>query len=418
MTGGCEELNKLKAPQECLKYCYPAVISYPLCQNADITTNPLKASFPPRMSRPIRASLNLSAMAHNLELLKNRCPLAHCYPVVKADAYGHHLAAVLPALHSADGLAVLEMDKALDARLLGWKKPIVLLEGCFSSGDVELAMINQLDWVIHSAHQLDEFAKALNVKKTAHKPVIYLKVNTGMNRLGFPLEKAPEAIARLNQLAVHFQLPTPVLMTHFANADCEPDADNGLPAVVQHQLLMQLKPSHWRCSLGNSAGVLNWPLISGDVVRPGIAIYGSSPGPHAAGHYGLRPAMALDTQVIALQEVPTGAKVGYGSRWTAPRPSLIAIIACGYADGYPRHAPDGTPVSVGGQRAPLAGRVSMDMMTVDVTQLKDVTVGSRVELWGDEIPVDEVAQYAGTIGYELLCAVTPRVPFHIQPLAV
>lgn len=334
--------------------------------------------------------------------------------VVKADAYGHRLHAVLEGLQAAQGLAILEIGKALELRQLGWKKPIVLLEGLFEADDFQLALQNNLDWVIHSQEQLEFLLHASRSAFSGHRPRIYLKLNTGMNRLGFSVDTAPDVIAKLDSWAKDHNCPPPVLMTHFANADAPKYQQNGVEVQVQHDALLQLKPVDWLTSLGNSAGVLNWPELSGDILRPGIAIYGASPGPMDAATYGLKPVMEFQTQVIALQEVKKGARVGYGSRWQAPRDSTIAVIACGYADGYPRHAPDGTPVWVNGQPASLAGRVSMDMMTVDVTGLTDVQVGSVVELWGKQLPVDVVAQQAATISYELLCAVAPRVPFIVK----
>lgn len=331
--------------------------------------------------------------------------------VVKADAYGHRLYAVFEGLQAAQSLAVLEFEKALELRQLGWTKPILLLEGLFESEEFHLAIQHNLDWVVHSLQQLEFLLKVPQSGFDMYKPRIYLKLNTGMNRLGFPNNSASEAISKLDAWAKAIGCPTPVLMTHFANADAPKDQQNGVEVDAQYQALLRLKPADWACSLGNSAGVLNWLDQSGDIVRPGIAIYGASPGPLDASTYGLKPVMEFQTQVIALQEVPKGARVGYGSRWQAPVDSTIAVIACGYADGYPRHAPDGTSVIVNGQMACLAGRVSMDMMTVDVTGLQGVQVGSVVELWGKQLPVDVVAQQAGTISYELLCAVAPRVPF-------
>jgi alanine racemase len=182
-------------------------------------------------------------------------------------------------------------------------------------------------------------------------------------------------------------------------------------AQAQFNSLMRLKPAHWQSSLGNSAGTLNFPELAGDIARPGIAIYGATPGPNAAANYGLKPAMRFTSEIIAIQQVQAGERVGYGSRWQAEREGRIAVVACGYADGYPRHAPDGTPTFVEGHVAPVAGRVSMDMMTIDITHVPEATVGSEVELWGENIPVDVVADRSGTIGYELLCAIAPRVPF-------
>jgi alanine racemase len=370
------------------------------------------------MSRPIRAIICKSALAHNIKLIQTRNPDKHCMAVVKADAYGHRLSAVIDGLHAADGLAILEIQKAVELRRLGWTKPILLLEGLFQPDDFRLAIEHHLDWVIHCQAQLDFLlhitAGDLATDLLSYRPRIYLKLNTGMNRLGFTITQAPQAIALLDDWAKALKCPSPVLMTHFANADAPKDQQNGVEVQTQHQALFRLKPADWASSLGNSAGALNWSDLSGDIIRPGIAIYGASPGPLDAANYGLKAVMEFQTEVIALQDVPKGAKVGYGSRWQAPRDSKIAIIACGYADGYPRHAPDGTFVCVNGQMAALAGRVSMDMMTVDVTGLTGVQAGSLVELWGNQLPVDVVAQQAGTISYELLCAVAPRVPFTLK----
>ncbi|MDH4394966.1 MAG: alanine racemase [Limnobacter sp.] len=366
------------------------------------------------MSRPIRAIICKSALAHNIQLIQSRNPDKHCMAVVKADAYGHRLNAVIDGLKPADGLAILEIHKAVELRQLGWTKPILLLEGLFHLDDFKLAIEHQLDWVIHCQAQLDFLVQCTAAQVSSYRPRIYLKLNTGMNRLGFPIAQAPQAIAQLDAWAKALGCPSPVLMTHFANADAPTDQQNGVEVQAQHQALFKLKPADWASSLGNSAGALNWSALSGDIIRPGIAIYGASPGPLDAASYGLKPVMEFQTEVIALQDVPKGAKVGYGSRWQAPRDSKIAVIACGYADGYPRHAPDCTPVVVNGQMAALAGRVSMDMMTVDITGLHGIQTGSTVELWGNQLPVDVVAQQAGTISYELLCALAPRVPFTLK----
>lgn len=363
------------------------------------------------MSRPIRALIDASALAHNLRTLKLQNPDKLCMAVVKADAYGHRLNWVLPGLEGADALAILELNKATELRRSGWKKPIVLLEGCFNAEEFRIALEHRLDWVIHNRAQLDQVINLPPQSLAIYKPRVFLKLNTGMNRLGFTPAQAPTAIVDLEQWRLAHACPVPVLMTHFANADLPDGQDNGLSPQLQHQSLMALKPESWMSSLGNSAAALNWPALAGDVFRPGIAVYGASPGPRSASDYGLQAVMSLHTEVIALQHVQAGERVGYGSRWLAPQASTIAVIACGYADGYPRHAPDGTPVMIQGQLGRLAGRVSMDMMTVDVTGLSQVTVGSPVELWGKSLPVDEVAGHAGTISYELLCAVAPRVPF-------
>ncbi|MCQ8896216.1 alanine racemase [Limnobacter humi] len=363
------------------------------------------------MPRPIRALVKPSAIDYNLQRIRAINPAWHCMPVVKAHAYGHGLERLLSGLQSADSLAILEIEGAAALRKLGWSKPIVLLEGCFDSADVEQAVALGLDWVVHDhAHLQAVVDLADRWLDTQHAPRIFLKLNTGMNRLGFTVDTAPAVIEQLDALARQMEWPVPVLMTHFANADAQQLVNARPSAQAQFEALMALKPAHWFSSLANSAGVLNCPEWAGDIVRPGIAIYGATPGPKTALEYGLKPAMSLRSQVIAIQTVAVGERVGYGSRWQATRSSRIGVVACGYADGYPRHAPDGTPVVAAGQRVPLAGRVSMDMLTIDITDAPQVQLGSDVELWGEALSIDEVAEHAGTIGYELMCALAPRVP--------
>lgn len=338
-------------------------------------------------------------------------------PVVKANAYGHGLQRVYPALHGADALAILEIEGAIALREMGWTKPILLLEGCFDSSDLDLAMELQLDWVVHNADQLAQVLALSGHRQTgtlAKPPRIFLKINTGMNRLGFSMHEAPAVIEALDAFVQSQGWPTPVLMTHFANADVVNLMEAVPSALVQHNLLMQIKPALWGSSLGNSAGVLNCTAWVGNIARPGIAVYGATPGPRRASEYGLKPAMQLNSEILAVQLVKAGERVGYGARWQAQRNSRIAVVACGYADGYPRHAPDGTPTGVCGQVAPLVGRVSMDMLTVDITDIAQATVGTSVELWGSQIAVDDVAHCCGTIAYELLCAVAPRVPIQVK----
>lgn len=363
------------------------------------------------MPRPIRAYIDPQAVSFNIENLKKRMPTAHCMAVVKADGYGHGLARIFSGLAKADSLALLELDRAAQLRELGWDKPILLLEGCFDSADIEQALALNCDWVVHDAHQLAVLSGLLTKLKVAkHKPTLYLKLNTGMNRLGFDEAQAPAAIQAIEELSRVAGLPTPVLMTHFANADAQDLQNSAVTPAQQYERLMHLKPAHWKACLGNSAAILNCPQWAGDIVRPGIAVYGASCGPQAASQYGLHAAMSLRSEVIAVQSVQKGQFAGYGSRWQAQQDTLIGVIACGYADGYPRHAPDGTPVWVQGKLVPLAGRVSMDMMTVDLGPGSTIEPGADVELWGTHLPVDDIASACGTIGYELLCAVTPRVP--------
>jgi alanine racemase len=362
------------------------------------------------MPRPIRAVVSPAAISANINKIKQLLGKGLIMPVVKANAYGHGLERVFSGLMGSDALAILEIEGAAKLRKLGWSKPIVLLEGCFDQVDLQTALELKCDWVVHNAGQLAALETVVDLVPQ-HRPRIFLKLNTGMNRLGFKAEEAAGAIQWLDTFIQKQGWPTPVLMTHFANADeAEPRTRQPM-AQEQFNALMHLKPAHWQSSLGNSAGTLNFPELAGDIARPGIAIYGATPGPNVAANYGLKPAMRFSSQIIAIQPVKTGDRVGYGSRWQAGREGRIAVVACGYADGYPRHAPDGTPTYVEGHVAPIAGRVSMDMMTIDVTHVPGAAVGCEVELWGDHIPVDVVADRSGTIGYELLCAIAPRVPF-------
>ncbi len=339
--------------------------------------------------------------------------------VVKADAYGHGAARVAASLDDADGYAVARLGEALALRAAGIDKPILLLEGVFSADELAQALAARIDLAVHDPSQVELLEQA-----DASDAVIWLQVDTGMNRLGFRPEQVLAVRARL--LAARGAArgaPRELrLMTHLARAD-ETDA---APTVVQTARFDALV-AEWTAtagarpsvSIGNSAGTLrggNTPgappgATQGDWIRPGIALYGASPfADRSAAELGLAPVMTLETAVIAVREVPVGEGVGYGATWRATRPSRIAILAAGYADGVPRHLPSGAPVLIGGQRAPLAGRVSMDMVAVDVTDLPSVAVGERAVLWGAGLPVDEVAARAGTIAYELLCGVAPRVP--------
>ncbi|HEX4856765.1 MAG TPA: alanine racemase [Limnobacter sp.] len=363
------------------------------------------------MPRPILAEVNPAAIFSNINALREIVGPRVLMPVVKANAYGHGLERIFQALAQADALAILEIEGAQKLRKLGWIKPILLLEGCFDEEDLSKAIDLQCDWVVHSQAQLERLQK-LGGAALKHKPRIFLKINTGMNRLGIQFQQAPQAIQWLDEFTRQYNWPTPVLMTHFANADeAEPRSRHPL-AQSQHASLVSLKPAHWASSLGNSAACLVFPEIAGDIVRPGISIYGATPGPESAAHYGLKPAMTFSSRIISIQPVKPGDRVGYGSRWQVEKEGRIAVVACGYADGYPRHAPDGTPTWIEGQIAPVAGRVSMDMMTVDISHIPQAQVGSKVELWGSNLPVDVVADHCGTIGYELLCAIAPRVPVH------
>lgn len=321
--------------------------------------------------------------------------------VVKANAYGHGLVATALCLADADAFAVARLDEALALRSAGVRKPIVLLEGVFDADQLHEAARHNLEIVVHEREQLELLERA----PAAHRFVVWLKIDTGMNRLGFRSGQVDAALKSLASLGERlFELR---LMTHFASAD-----EHSPLAVQQLALFAELtRGRNLVRSLANSAGVFDWPAAHADWVRPGLALYGVSPFSERVGSaLGLVPAMRLVSTVIAVRDVPAGETVGYGGTWRAVRDSRVAILAGGYGDGLPRSLPNGTPVLVRGERAALAGRVSMDMIAVDVTSIDGVTVGDPALLWGSELPVEEIAAHAGTISYELLCGVSQRVP--------
>lgn len=353
------------------------------------------------MPRPLFATINLDAMRSNLALARRQARGAKVWAVVKANAYGHGLQRAMRAFADADGLALVELDAAVKLREWGWTKPILLLEGFFEPADLPVAMKHQLQIAIHSAEQL-AMLEAGSMPGTLD---VHLKMNTGMNRLGFKPEAFQAAHARLRALPFIRNIS---LATHFANA--EVDADNPVP------MKEQAGRFHAACdgltgerSLSNSAACLLHPEMAADWIRPGVMLYGATPGARTAAAFGLRPAMTLSSALIGVQEIAAGDAVGYGSAFVADQSMRIGVVACGYADGYPRHAPAGTPVLVDGIRTRIVGRVSMDMLTVDLTPVPQARVGSTVILWGEGLPIDDVAQAAGTIGYELMCGVMPRV---------
>lgn len=358
------------------------------------------------MARPTQARLDLAALRHNAGVVRKLAPHAKLMAVVKANAYGHGAVTVATALQGAvDAFAVACIEEARELRETGIITPILLLEGVFSATELGAAARLDLWLTIASERQLRWMEEA-----TLPRPLTcWLKVDTGMNRLGVTPATAPQLFQRLR--AATSVRDDIVLCTHFAQAD-----DVYSPATAQQLAVFNAVTLDTPRSAANSAGVLAWPDAHYDWVRPGYMLYGNSPMLHEhANARTLRPAMTLASTVIAMREVATGDAVGYGGTWVAPRPSRIATVAIGYGDGYPRSAPSGTPVLVNGQRAALAGRVSMDMITVDVTDLAGVEVGAEVELWGAQLPQAEVAQCAGTLGYELttrMPARTPRVVVH------
>jgi alanine racemase len=359
------------------------------------------------MPRPIIAKIYPQAVAHNIEVAQ-KVSGAKAWATIKANAYGHGIERIFSGLQGAQGLAMLDFDEARRVRNLGWVKPILMLEGCFCPDDYRSAQSLDLTVVVHHAAQIDWLIAA-----NLHKNIdVYLKMNTGMNRVGFMPVDFGAAFERLNALANVGHI---TLMTHFANADLNDGITQAMARFHSATASIFIEQPQLARSCSNSAAVLAHPQAHFDWVRPGIMIYGSSPFSDKSAHEcGLMPAMALQSEIISVQRIEAGEAVGYGSRFVADKPMVIGVVACGYADGYPRHAPDGTPVVVNGQRTRLVGRVSMDMLMVDLTDIDGADVGSSVELWGRNLSIDDVAQASGTIGYELMCALAQRVPVVVE----
>jgi alanine racemase len=359
------------------------------------------------MPRPIQATIHTQAFVNNLGVARRAAPDARIWAVVKANAYGHGIERAFEGLRGADGFALLDLAEAQRVRDLGWRGPILLLEGVFELRDLELCSRLDLWHTVHCDAQIDMLA----AHKTNVPHRVFLKMNSGMNRLGFAPDQYRSAWTRLNALP---QVDEISLMTHFSDAD----GPRGVAAQMATftQFTGDLPGER---TLSNSAATLRHPdsVKMSDWVRPGIAIYGSAPDypQHTAQAWGLQPTMTLAAKIIAVQAIDTGASVGYGSNFTAQTPMRIGVVACGYADGYPRICPTGTPVLVDGVRTHTVGRVSMDMITVDLGPVPQAGLGSEVTLWGCAangavLSIDEVAAQAGTVGYELMCGLAQRVP--------
>lgn len=348
--------------------------------------------------RPLFATIHLDALRQNLAVVRKHAPHSTVLAVIKANAYGHGLLRAAAALSEAEGYALLELEEAVRLREAGFRQRIVLLEGFFEPGELRVLLQHRLTAVVHSFDQV----AVLDGLPVDAKLEVLLKVNTGMNRLGFSPADYPAALERLRR---NPGIGAITLMTHFANAD---DARG---VEWQMERLRQLAGHDTLpLSLANSAAILRYPETHADSVRPGIMLYGCSPFPGKTGdEAGLRPAMTLESSLIAVQQLKPGDTVGYGDLFRAERAMRIGVVACGYADGYPRHAPNGAPVRVAGRMTGTVGRVSMDLLCVDLTEVPQARVGSRVVLWGEGMPVERVAQAAGTVGYQLLCALAPRV---------
>ena len=352
--------------------------------------------------RPARARIDLDALRHNLALAKQRSGQARVWAVVKANAYGHGLARTWRAFEAADGLALLDIEDAAQLRQQGWERPLLMLEGFFEPSDLRSCAELRLTAVVHQTEQI-----AMIESTALDRPIdVYLKINAGMNRLGLRPAESAEALARLRRSGKAASI---TLMTHFADADGARGVAESLacfdPLVQAHRL---------PASTANSAALLRYPQTHRDWVRPGIMLYGCSPFADQTAHaLGLRPVMTLTSRIIAVQELSPGERIGYAGITTAEHPMRVGVVGLGYADGYPRHAPAGTPLLVDGHRAGTVGRVSMDMICADITEIAGAGIGSEVTLWGEGLSADEVAAASGTVSYELLCALAARVPVEV-----
>lgn len=357
------------------------------------------------MTRPAQAILDLPALNHNLARVRQLAPGRRIMAVIKANAYGHGMVKAAKALQDADAFAVACLDEAVILREAGVSQPLVLLEGFFGTAELPLLAQHRLITVVHHEEQL-----AMLERSQLGAPLsVWIKVDSGMHRLGLAPDKLAETWRRINARAA---LQVMGFMTHLANADYRND-----PLTLQQvsRFNQAVEPYPGQRSIANSAAVLTWPQTHGDWVRPGIMLYGVSPFADSVGeNHGLKPAMSLHSQLMAVNHFKRGDRIGYGGEWECPEDMPVGVVAIGYGDGYPRHAKAGTPVMVNDKRVPLIGRVSMDMICVDLRSQPQAHSGDPVCLWGAGLPVEEVARYAGTIPYELLCRVTSRVHIHSE----
>lgn len=356
------------------------------------------------MPRPIAATLSLSALHNNLQVVRRYSPHSRVWSVVKADAYGHGIKRIWQGLRTTDGFALLDFNEAVLLREAGWQGPILLLEGFFQAEDLKAVAHYGLTTAVHSRWQVAALATSY-----VTAPIdIYLKINSGMNRLGFQPAEAAEIWHQLHALP---QVGEITLMTHFASADVPEGVNAQVDRIEQGSYQLPGPRSY-----ANSAATLWHPQTHHDWVRPGIILYGASPSgkPQDIAETGLEPVMSLHSEILAIQSLSPGDRVGYSGRYCAEQAQRIGVVACGYADGYPRHAPSGTPVIVDGVKTRTLGTVSMDMLMVDLTPCPQAQIGTPVELWGHQLPIDEVAAAAGTLGYELMSALAPRVPVRVD----
>jgi len=350
------------------------------------------------------AHIDLQALAHNLAQVKQFAPNAKVMAVLKANAYGHGLVKIAQHLNAADAFAVARIDEALALRAGGLTKPIVLLEGFFHKDDLPILLANNFQTIIHDESQLQALEQA-----NLDAPIsCWLKINTGMHRLGIAAHQLDDFYLRLQ--ASNNAKNTVNLMTHFSCADDTNDTKTAEQIALFESLVIGKNQAH---CLANSAGIIGWPKGHGQWVRPGLMMYGVSPMLNSIGaDHKLKPVMHLSTKVIAIRDVDAGQCVGYGGRWQSDKATKLAVVAMGYGDGYPRHAKEGTPVVIKNQRYGIVGSVSMDMISVDIgDNHAGIKVGDEVTMWGKSLPVEEIAQCASTIAYELLCNITPRVSY-------
>ncbi len=354
------------------------------------------------MNRPTRALISLPAILSNLCLARSLTPRSPTIAVVKSDAYGHGAIRVAPHLDDyTDAFGTTSLKEAITLRRAGVMKPILLLEGFFNSSEIPLIVEHQLWITVHCDEQIKSLAEA----PTNSKLRVFLKLDSGMHRLGIAPENYISAYKYLSSLP---QIEQITLMSHFACAD---ELENTITP-QQFQLFQEtIRGIDAPTSLANSPFILGWPVPSGDITRPGLMLYGASPfhRPHPNTAQ-LKTVMSLSTEVIAIREIPTGASVGYGHKWTAERPSSIGTIALGYGDGYPRYAPSGTPVFIHDTHVPIVGRVSMDLISIDLTELPNTKIGTEVEVFGPNLSINEVASWCDTIPHTLMTGLTSRVP--------
>jgi len=357
------------------------------------------------MLNAVTASINLAALKSNLEVVRKFCPNSKVYAVVKANAYGHGMYEVAKALKDVDGLAVARSDEALYLRSKGIRTSILILGGVYSDIEFRRATAHNIELVIHNDQQLAMVTDAAN-RASLRTIRIWIKIDSGMHRLGFAPERFAEIYEILKSKTSASQF---VLITHLANAD---DVKDKTTTAQLNRFNKIAQGLDLPCSIANSAGIVAWEASRADIVRPGIMLYGASPLlDKSAQQIGLQPVMTLSSKLISINKLKKGDAVGYGGDWVCPEAMSVGVVSVGYGDGYPRHAKAGTPVLVNGVRVPLIGRVSMDMICVDLRGLPLAKAGDPVILWGEGLPADEVAGHAGTIAYDLFCGVTGRVEF-------